>query len=73
MTANCHDFNQSPYMIDARIIKEICQDFTTTTEEVRILAIMFNEENNLFLLPIKNGSYVIVKRRLHGYSRNKKF
>ena len=28
---NSHDFNQSPYMIDARKIKEICQNFTTTT------------------------------------------
>ena len=33
-----HDFTKSPYMIDAKKIKEICQDFTTTTaKEVRIL------------------------------------
>ena len=65
-----HDFTKSPYMIDAKKIKEICQDFTTTTaKEVRILCKRDTrearpnvfEENNLFLLPIKNGFFVIVK------------
>ena len=67
---NSHDFTKSPYMIDAKKIKEICQDFTTTAaKEVRILCKQDSredrpkvfEKNNLFLLPIKNGSYVIVK------------
>ena len=59
---NSHDFTKSPYMIDAKKIKEICQDFTTTAaKEVRILCKQDSredrpkvfEKNNLFFQKIK--------------------
>lgn len=65
-----HDFNVEPYIISASQIKEACQDFTRTSEkEVRILCKQDSRENRpqvfreqgLFLLPIKNGGYAIVK------------
>ncbi len=65
-----HDFNISPFEITAKQIKTSCQDFTKTAEkEVRILCKQDTRkdrpqifiDNNLFLLPIKNGTYVILK------------
>ena len=65
-----HNFDEEPFHITAAQIKKACQDFTETGEkEVRILCKQDTRENrpqvfqerNLFLLPIKNGVYVIVK------------
>lgn len=65
-----HDFVKSPFYISADQIKKSCQNFEKTAEkEVRILckqdarkdrpAIFI--ENGLFLLPVRNGHYAIVK------------
>ena len=65
-----HDFDASPFALSASQIKKSVQDFTQTNEkEVRILCMQTKREdvpaimreNNLFLLPVKNGEYVIVK------------
>lgn len=65
-----HDFDGGHFEITAQMIKTACQDFKKTSEkEVRILCKQDHRENvptimrknNLFLLPIKNGRYVIVK------------
>ena len=65
-----HDFDKTPFELTAKQIKKSCQEFTETSEkEVRILCKQDTREkrpkifveNNLFLLPIKNGTYVIVK------------
>ena len=65
-----HDFSKSPYILTNSDIKKAVQDFKKTSEkEVRILCKQDSREdrpnvfitNNLFLLPIKNGKYVIVK------------
>jgi hypothetical protein len=65
-----HDFEQSPFRITAEQIKRACQNFTETGEkEVRILCKQDQREDRpnvfiergLFLLPIKNGEYVIIK------------
>lgn len=65
-----HDFNHSPFIVTAEMIKSSCQDFETTSQkEVRLLCKQDSREhrpkvfvkNNLFLLPIKNGTYAIVK------------
>ncbi|WP_462137147.1 type II restriction enzyme [Candidatus Mycalebacterium sp.] len=65
-----HDFTKSPFVITNKQIKESCQSFTTTGEkEVRILCKQDSredrpevfQENDLFLLPIKNGTYAIVE------------
>jgi hypothetical protein len=65
-----HDFNKSPFLISATQIKKACQSFKTTGEkEVRILCKQDTresrpeifKENNLFLLPVKNGFYNIIK------------
>lgn len=65
-----HDFDANPFLITARQIKISCQDFKETGEkEVRILCKQDRRENrpqvfienNLFLLPIQNGHYAIVK------------
>lgn len=65
-----HDFDKEPFYISAKQIKTACQNFKKTTEkEVRILCYqaqkkdkpqVFNEKN-LFLLPVKNGHYAIIK------------
>lgn len=65
-----HDFNSSPFVISAEQIKRSCQKFKETSEkEVRILCkqdtreqrpIIF-QKNGLFLLPVKNGIYNIIK------------
>ena len=65
-----HDFDESPYIISAKQIKKSCQEFKKTSEkEVRILCKQDSKEdrpdifikNNLFLLPVKNGIYNIIK------------
>ena len=65
-----HDFDASPYIITAEQIKQATNHFTTTTErEVRVLAKQDTREDRpevfvergLFLLPIKNGTYAIIK------------
>jgi hypothetical protein len=65
-----HDFKKTPFKLTAKQIKKSCQNFTETSEkEVRILCKQDTREkrpdifleNNLFLLPIKNGFYVIIQ------------
>jgi len=65
-----HDFDTEPYIIVAEQIKQATKHFTKTNErEVRILCKQDSREdrpevfieNNLFLLPIRNGEYAIVK------------
>ncbi|BAG14227.1 type II restriction enzyme [Candidatus Endomicrobiellum trichonymphae] len=65
-----HAFNKSPFILNADQIKKSCQKFKKTSEkEVRILCKQDTREkrpdifisNNLFLLPVKNGCYNIIK------------
>ena len=65
-----HDFDKEPFYITAKQIKTACQDFKKTAEkEVRILCYQAQRKDkpqvfvdkDLFLLPVKNGEYVIVK------------
>jgi len=65
-----HNFDEKPFLIAADQIKKSCQDFKKTSEkEVRILCKQDSRESRpdifkrhgLFLLPIKNGKYVIIK------------
>ena len=65
-----HDFGKEPFPITAEQIKRACQDYTQVGEkEVRILCKQDRRENRpsafgergVFLLPTKNGEYVIVK------------
>ena len=65
-----HDFSKSPFKLTAQMIKDSVHDFKNTAEkEVRILCKMdkredlprIMRENNIFLLPTKNGEYVIIK------------
>lgn len=65
-----HNFDAAPFPIVARQINEACQHFTRTSEkEVRILCKQDTRESRpqvfrdreLFILPVKNGEYVIVK------------
>ena len=67
---NEHDFNAAPFEITAEQIKEACQHFTRTSEkEVRILCKQDTRESrpqvfrdlDLFILPIRNGTYTIVR------------
>jgi len=67
---NKHNFDVEPYIIDANQIKQATRQFTKTTErEVRILCKQDSREdrpeifieNNLFLLPVRNGKYAIIK------------
>ena len=67
---NKHNFEVEPYIIDANQIKQATRQFTKTTErEVRILCKQDSREdrpeifieNNLFLLPVRNGKYAIIK------------
>lgn len=64
-----HDFS-TPFVITAEQIKQCCQSFKKTNEkEVRILCKQDSREsrpkvfkdNGLFLLPVKNGTYNIIK------------
>lgn len=65
-----HDFSKSPMIITAKEIKKSCQNFTETHDkEVRILCKQDKREdrpqifvdNDVFLLPKKNGTYYIIK------------
>lgn len=65
-----HDFSSAPFELTALQIKTSCQNFKGTGEkEVRLLCKQDTresrpeifKENDLFLLPKKNGSYYIVK------------
>ncbi len=65
-----HNFDYAPFPITANQIKKSCQDFTAVGQkEVRILCKQDSRENRpqvfiergLFLLPVRNGKYVIVK------------
>ncbi len=65
-----HNFNEAPFYITAEQIKRATAHFTRTNErEVRILCKQdFREdrprvfiENDLFLLPVRNGEYAIVR------------
>jgi hypothetical protein len=65
-----HNFNKEPFVISAEQIKQATKHFTKTNErEVRILCKQDSRENrpdvfienDLFLLPTKNGEYIIVK------------
>jgi hypothetical protein len=65
-----HNFSQSPFTLTAEQIKKATAHFTSTTErEVRVLCKQDTREsrpqvfvdNNLFILPIKNGVYSILQ------------
>ncbi len=65
-----HDFSQSPFTLTAEQIKKATAHFTSTTErEVRVLCKQDTREsrpqvfvdNNLFILPVKNGIYTILQ------------
>jgi deoxycytidine triphosphate deaminase len=65
-----HNFNVSPYILTAEQIKKSCQNFRKTTEkEVRILCKQDSREDRpnifekegLFILPVKNGEYAIIR------------
>lgn len=65
-----HDFNKSPFALSAAQIKKACQRFKQTGQkEVRILCKQDSRESRpdifkkhgLFLLPVKNGYYNIIK------------
>ncbi len=65
-----HDFSKNPFVISAEQIKNATAHFTSTTErEVRVLCKQDSRkdrpqiflENNLFILPIKNGTYAILQ------------
>ena len=65
-----NNFDESPFVITAEQIKESVKHFRKTAEkEVRILCMQTKREdvpdiireNNLFILPIRNGKYVIVR------------
>lgn len=65
-----HNFDESPFELSAQSIKISCQNFTEVNQrEVRVLCKQDTREerpqvfidNDLFLLPIKNGIYKIVK------------
>ena len=69
--ADTHDFDSGdPFPVSAQQIKESCQDFKKTAEkEVRVLCMQATRESRpdifkerkLFLLPVKNGFYNLVK------------
>lgn len=65
-----HNFESSPALLTANMIKQSTQHFSRTSDkEVRILAKMDSREDlpqvlrdkGLFILPIKNGEYILVK------------
>ncbi|WP_448528025.1 type II restriction enzyme [Raineya sp.] len=65
-----HDFSKKPFILTAEQIKKATSHFTNTTErEVRVLCKQDTREsrpqvfieNNLFILPIKNGTYAILQ------------
>lgn len=65
-----HDFNKAPFAINAEQIKLCVKDFAKTSQkEVRVLCKQDSREerpqifidNELFILPVKNGEYIICK------------
>lgn len=65
-----HAFDKHPFFINADQIKQATKNFTTTTQrEVRILCKQDTrtdrpdifQERNLFILPVRNGEYVILQ------------
>ena len=65
-----HDFDSNPFEITAKQIKEATSHFSRTGQrEVRILCKQDTrnsrpavfKERNLFILPVRNGKYVLVK------------
>lgn len=65
-----HNFKSSPFILSANEIKEVTSRFTSTSmREPRILYKHDNRgkrpliliENDLFILPIKNGIYALIK------------
>ena len=65
-----NNFNNSPFIITVNQIKVCVKDFDKTSQkEVRVLCKQDSRderpdifiENNLFILPIKNGEYIICK------------
>jgi len=67
---NSHNFDESPYYLDAQQIKSACAHFKKTAEkEVRILCYQAQRNDqpeifvkkNLFLLPVKNGKYALIR------------
>jgi len=65
-----HDFDKSPFSLSATQIKRACQKFKETSEkEVRILCKQDSREDRpdifikhkLFLLPVRNGYYNIIR------------
>jgi hypothetical protein len=65
-----HDFTKAPFVLTAEQIKRATAHFTTTTErEVRVLCKQDTREsrpqifieNNLFILPVRNGLYAIIQ------------
>ena len=69
-SVNLHDFDTGPFTISAQQIKDATRHFPKTAQrEVRILCYQAQRkdrpevfvENDLFLLPVRNGHYVIVR------------
>ena len=65
-----HDFDKAPFPLSAQQIKDATKDFPKTGQrEVRILCYQAERkdrpevfsDNGLFLLPVRNGHYVIVR------------
>ena len=65
-----HDFGLSPAILTAEMIKQSTRHFSRTSDrEVRVLAKIDSREDlpqvlrdkGLFILPIKNGKYILVK------------
>ncbi len=65
-----HDFSKNPYYLSAKDIKIITRHFDSVAErEVRVLCKQDSRrdrpqvfiDNNLFILPVKNGFYAIVR------------
>ena len=65
-----HDFEASPATLTADMIKQSIRHFSTTSDrEVRVIAKMDSREDlpqvlrdkGLFMLPTKNGEYILVK------------
>ena len=65
-----HNFDESPFELSAKQIKRACQHFQEVNhKEVRVLCKQDSRsnrpnifiDNNLFILPIKNGIYKIIK------------
>ncbi len=65
-----HDFDAAPFPISAKQIRDACQHFERVSQkEVRLLSKLDTRESRplafrergLFILPVKNGHYIILK------------